>query len=72
MVALLIKKFPEELHDQIKEFARENHRSMMQEALTLLEEAIKNRKRRIPPIPYKGSFPIDNEWVDRAKREGRE
>lgn len=25
-----------------------------------------------PPTPYKGSFPIDNEWIDKAKHEGRE
>lgn len=72
MPGLLIKNLPPELHQQIKEFAEQDHRSIMQEALTLLEEAIANRKRRTPPTPFKGSFSINNEWIDMAKREGRE
>jgi plasmid stability protein len=72
MSGLLIKNMPPDLHQQLKDLAREHHRSLMQEALTLLEEAVRSKNRKTPPTPYQGSFMITNEWIDMAKREGRE
>lgn len=72
MPALMIKNLSETLHQQLKERARTNHRSMAQEALTILESGLNaSVKRPLPPIT-RGKFPLTNAWINRAKREGRE
>jgi hypothetical protein len=50
---------------------------MTQEALMMLEEALIREEaslsghRELPP-PVKGPFPLTDEFLDRAKRAGRE
>lgn len=71
MPALLIKDISPALHRKLKRLARREHRSMNQQALTLLEEGL---NRPAPPAllpPFKGPFPLTKEFVDRAKRAGR-
>lgn len=71
MATIVIKHLSGELHKQLKQQAKENHRSMGQEALNALEFALKfTEKRKLPP-PVRGKFPITEEWLNRAKREGR-
>ena len=71
MPALVIKKLPPEIHRRLKEDAELHHRSMTQEAVHILDQAL-HRVRPIPKCtPYKGAFPITNEFIDEAKREGR-
>lgn len=72
MSGLLIKKLPDELHETIKEYARVNRRSLMQEALTLLEEAVETRKKRTPPPLIEGKVVFTREMVLDTIREGRE
>ncbi len=71
MPALVIKTLPAELHRRLKEEARENHRSMTQQAIVLLNEGL----HRVPSIPsikaYRGRFPLTNTFINQAKREGR-
>jgi len=71
MPALVIKGLPIDIHRRLKEDAEEHHRSMTQEAIVILERGL----HRVRPIPafkaYKGSFPLTNEFIDKAKREGR-
>ena len=73
MPALLIKDVPAGLHRKLKQVARRERRSMNQQALLLLEEAL----NRIPaepiewPRPVKGRFPVTNSFINRAKRAGR-
>lgn len=73
MPNLLIRDLPEEVHRRLKERAAQNRRSMNQEALLLLEEALGWRMNETlkPPAPFKGDFDIDDTWLDEAKRSGR-
>lgn len=72
MRTLSIKNISDETHEKLKRRARKNHRSMNQEIVTILEDALKTARLSEPPEPYRGKFPIDEEWLDLAKREGRE
>lgn len=71
MPGLMIKALPDKLHKQLKRQAKANHRSMAQEALMILEQGvIVAPKRKLPPL-YRGKFLLTEEWLDKAKREGR-
>ena len=71
MPALVIKNLPVELHRRLKEDAVNHHRSMTQQAIVILEHGLQ-RVRAIPPFnAYKGAFPLTNEFINAAKREGR-
>lgn len=71
MPALVIKALPAEIHRRLKDDAAQHHRSMTQQAIVILEQAL----HRVRPIPvfkaYKGKFPLTNEFINTAKREGR-
>lgn len=73
MSSLVIKDLPPELHSKLKEQARHHHRSMTKEAIALLEQALTQAPavREVPP-PYKGRFPLSDQFIDKAKGEGRE
>ena len=71
MPALVIKDLPVELHRRLKDDAVRHHRSMTQQAIVILEQGL-HRVRAIPPFKaYRGSFPLTNEFINAAKREGR-
>jgi len=72
MPGLLIKELPAEVHQKLKARAAKNRRSMTKEALYLLETALLEEKPQRPelPEPLQGNFPLTNEWIDKAKREG--
>jgi plasmid stability protein len=71
MPALVIKELPVEIHRRLKEDAEQHRRSMTQEAIAILEQGL-HRVRPIPEFkPYKGSFPLTNAFINRAKKEGR-
>ena len=73
MPSLVIKKLPEELHRSLKEQAARNHRSMTREAILILEEAVIGRRpEKSLPAPVRLKFQADNDWISRAKRQGRE
>ncbi len=74
MPGLLIKEFPEALHYKLKVRAARNKRSMTKEALLLLEIALNEDEKEpfVLPEPLEGKFLLTNEWIDKAKREGRE
>ncbi len=80
MATLTLKNVPEELVDRLKEEAKENRRSLNQEALSRLEGTIGRRKRSSEEViadlrrlhKRLGSRPIMTAaLIDRAKREGR-
>ncbi|HUF37636.1 MAG TPA: Arc family DNA-binding protein [Anaerolineales bacterium] len=73
MADLLIRGIPDHIHLLLKTRADHNGRSMNMEALALLEEAFSGWRDLPdePPTPFKGTFPIDNEWLRRAIEEGR-
>ena len=72
MPAILVKGLSPALHRKLRQVARRHRRSMTQEALTLLENALKSEGevRSLPPA-LQGRFPVTKEFVDRAKRTGR-
>lgn len=73
MTSLVIKHLPEELHSKLKAQAKRHHRSMTKEAIALLEQGLgigTNMARELP-APYKGKFPLTDEFIDQAKRQGR-
>jgi plasmid stability protein len=73
MPGLLIKNLPEPLHRKLKERAARNRRSMTKEALYLLEIVLEQESTQPNEMqtPFQGQFPITDEWLDNAKREGR-
>lgn len=71
MGAFLIKNLPEEIHQRLKEQAQAHHRSMVQEALTILEDGLRLKRNWTPPPPIKAKGWITDEIIDAAKREGR-
>ena len=66
MAGLVIKNLLPELYQKLKERARRRHRSMMKEAL-----AGRMGVKEVPP-QYKGGVELTDDFLDRAKREGRE
>ena len=73
MAGLVIKDVPAELHRKLKEQAARHHRSMTKEVLAVLERALSEADfaKEAPP-PFKGRFTLTDEFIDRARREGRE
>lgn len=71
MAALLIKNLPADVHEWLKHEAERNRRSMTQQVIVLFEE----RMRRFKPVhfgpPVKLSEPLTDDFVNKAKREGR-
>lgn len=64
---------PAELHRKLKERAIRHYRSMTKEVLAVLERALSeaDRPQEIPP-PFKGRFALTDEFIDQAKRAGRD
>ncbi|OHB75864.1 MAG: hypothetical protein A2Z34_04935 [Planctomycetes bacterium RBG_16_59_8] len=71
MPSLVIKHLPEEIHRLLKENAAQHHRSMTQEAIVTLENALR-KIRPIPDIqPYRGKVPLTDDILREAKNWGR-
>ena len=73
MTDLLIRQVPDDLHTKLKKRARDNRRSMSQEILFLLEQSMTEERPAVPvlPRPLRGAFPIDDDWLWRAREEGQ-
>jgi plasmid stability protein len=71
MASLVIKNLPEDIHERLKAAALKNHRSMTKQAVLLLEEGLGQRRPVDMPKPITFPFKITQEFLDRAKREGR-
>ena len=72
MPSLVIKNLPEEVHRKLKQQASRHHRSMTKEAIAILIEGLARPAVQDEPAPYKGRFPLTDEFIDAAKRVGRE
>jgi plasmid stability protein len=79
MVTLTIKNIPEELYERLKIQAKNNHRSINKEVITIIE-----RSFTIPPIDVKATlertrkireltahYEITDEEMTKWKKEGR-
>ena len=74
MPALVIKECPPELHAKLKQEAAKNRRSMTQQTIILLEQALSLETQppsKEPPEPIDLGVIHDSEWVYNAIREGR-
>jgi plasmid stability protein len=73
MPAFVIRNLPPTLHQRLKEQAAKRHRSMNQEAIVLLEQALVQRASEVQeaPPPYRGAFALTQSFIDQAKRTGR-
>ncbi|MEO8586422.1 MAG: hypothetical protein ABI584_09705 [Acidobacteriota bacterium] len=80
MATLTLKNVPLDLVDQLKDEAKQNRRSLNQEALSRLELSVRLRRRSAAETVAAlrrfhktlGSRPIlTDAFIDRAKREGR-
>jgi plasmid stability protein len=72
MPDILLKAVPKDLHRRLRERAARNGRSMNREAIRLIERGLTQPARigELPP-PVNVGFAIDDEFINRAKREGR-
>lgn len=71
MPALVIKQLPVAIYKSLKRNAALHRRSMTQEAIETLEQGLRIA-RPIPRIaPYRTAIPLTDEFIHRAKREGR-
>jgi plasmid stability protein len=80
MPALTIKNIPDDVYRRLKESARLNRRSLNGEAIVLLERSLGRTRRssgealaalqklhqRLKHLP-----PLDDEFLERAKNQGR-
>jgi len=73
MPGLVIKDLPAKLHRKLKERAARHRRSMTKEVLVVLERALSEEAtpQEVPP-PFKGRFALTDEFIEQARRAGRE
>ncbi len=80
MAVLTLKNVPDELVERLKQQAKQNRRSLNQEALLRLERSLAGRRRSAEETVaslrrfHKGLAdlpPLTDKFLDRAKREGR-
>ncbi len=71
MASLILKNIPEKLHARLKEEAVKHRRSMMQEAIMILEESLDILPVEFPP-PVKANKTINQKMLKKAIAEGRE
>jgi plasmid stability protein len=76
MPGLLIKDLPTELHQKLKTRASANRRSLSSEAITILENALRDRPRRltleeIDRLRVRPRRPVTQALIDEALRKKR-
>ena len=80
MVTLTLKNVPGELVDVLKQEAKQNRRSLNQEALSRLERSLESRKRsgaetvaslRLLHRRFARPAFLTDRFIERAKNEGR-
>lgn len=71
MASLLLKNIPDVLHKKLKQEAKKHRRSMMQEAIIILEESLSLSPVSFP-APIKGNKLIIQEVIIDAIHEDRQ
>ena len=72
MSPLIIDNLPDHLHLRLKEQAARHRRSVTDEVTVILTNGIKRERAHKWPEPRLMKEPITDDFIDRAKREGRE
>ena len=71
MSALLVKGVPDPWKERLKEMAGQHRRSVNQEVLTLLGVFLERHSVPAPKKLYRFKSPLTEEYLSKAKREGR-
>ena len=71
MASLVIKQVPDELHQRLKTEAKRHHRSMNKHVIALLSDALGSGVESPRFAAAEGRFALTDEWLQRAKQEGR-
>lgn len=71
MAAILLKDVPDGLRQRLKTESKRNRRSMTQEAICLLEEALHLRMPAALPKPVATKKPFSQQWLSKAIQAGR-
>ncbi len=71
MSELSFESLPLELYQKLQKQAAKNKRTIIEETIHLLEIALAAEQAELP-TPIQGKFLLTDEWIDKAKREGRE
>jgi plasmid stability protein len=71
MPTLVIRDVPPEIHRLLKERAEQHRRSLSKEVVTILEDSVTPPRGSLPPL-MRGAFPVTPDWLDEARRTGRE
>jgi plasmid stability protein len=74
MSTLVIKNFPEDLHEQLKQQARANHRSMTKEVTQLIEASVNAPRAKFqlpPPLKLKSDCVMSPEELQAAITDAR-
>lgn len=76
MPGILIKDVPRELHERLKRRASAHHRSLGREALVILEAGLADSAGpptldAVDALRIKGTRPLTQRMIDRAKATGR-
>lgn len=74
MGTLVVKNLPDDLHEQLKQQARKNHRSVTKEVVKLIESAVANipEQRTTPtPIRLKSGFRPTIDDIEEAIADGQ-
>lgn len=71
MPALLIRNVPPAVHRRLKQVAKQNRRSVSGEVMVIIERSLPPPRRIRWPKPVEGRFPLTDEMIRQAVREGR-
>lgn len=76
MAGLLLRDIPEALHEKIRKRALANRRSLASEAIVILQQALDDRAgppslEEIDAIRVRGTGPLTQELLDKAREQGR-
>jgi len=74
MPTLVVKNMPEALHERLRRRARDNHRSMTQETIVLIERGLaapEDKPFRLPPIVKLKGGPLSADEIEAAVADGR-
>jgi plasmid stability protein len=71
MPTLVIRDLSPETHRILQERARQHRRSVNKEVISILEDSVARSRQTLPTLTT-GAFPVTQEWLDKARRAGRE
>lgn len=72
MASLVIKNLPNDLHVKLKKEAERHRRSMTQQAVVILQNALRPLPPLAPIKPIKPTRPFSHQWLLKAMKSGRE